>query len=171
MLVIGDAEALQDLAGPGLEAVAVEAQHDVFELPVAHVVEDEELGLRPEVRRVADARTVQVRHGLPRDVPRVAGVVLHGHRVADVADQKDGFGNAGDSDRDGILDLVEGTGDTDGDGLANFGEFSRGTDPQDPDSDDDTLSVDFGERPQLVTLRQGARGQRMRGRDRIAGWL
>jgi hypothetical protein len=43
-------------------------------LLVAHLVEDEELGLRSEVRDVADARLLDVRLGLLRDVARIAAV-------------------------------------------------------------------------------------------------
>ena len=58
----------------------------VLVLVEAHVVEDEELRLRTEVRRVADAGGAQVRLRLARNVARIAGVVLAGDRIADVAD-------------------------------------------------------------------------------------
>ena len=60
----------------------------VLVLPVADVVENEELRLRAEVGHVADARRLQVRLRLARDVARVARVVLLGDRVDDVADQR-----------------------------------------------------------------------------------
>ncbi|MEL7238002.1 MAG: OmpA family protein, partial [Planctomycetota bacterium] len=53
-----------------------------------------------------------------------------GDGLPDVADNLDGFGSAADSDADGILDSVEGTGDTDGDGLI---------DALDTDSDNDGI--------------------------------
>ena len=45
-------------------------------LLVADVVEDEELGLGPDVAGVGDARSSQVRLGLAGDVPRIAREVL-----------------------------------------------------------------------------------------------
>ena len=56
----------------------------------AHVVEDVELGLGGEVRRVADAGGGEVGHRLAGDVARVAGVGLAGERVVDeeVHDQR-----------------------------------------------------------------------------------
>ncbi len=50
--------------------------------------------------------------------------------ISDPVDQLDGFGTAADSDGDGILDIIEGSGDTDGDGLPDF---------QDTDSDNDGI--------------------------------
>ena len=63
-----------------------------------------------------------------------------GDGIADVVDQSDGFGTAQDSDRDGILDDIEGTVDTDGDGLPNF---------RDTDSDNDGIpdSTEAGPAP------------------------
>ena len=72
--------------GPLVGVDGIEAE--VRPAAVADVVEDEELGLRSEVRRVRDAGRLQVRLGLPRDVAGVAGVVLLGDRVDDVADQR-----------------------------------------------------------------------------------
>ena len=62
----------------------------VLVLLVAHLVEDEELGLGPEVGGVADPGRLQVRLGLARDVARVARVVLLGERIDDVADEAQG---------------------------------------------------------------------------------
>src|SRR5678815_3185288 len=53
----------------------------------AHLVEDEELGLRAEVRRVRDAGGAQVPLRLDRNVPRIAAVWLLGDGVGDVADE------------------------------------------------------------------------------------
>ena len=61
----------------------------VLVLLVAHLVEDEELGLGPDVARVGDARLAQMRLGLARDMTRVARVVLARHRVDDVGDDAD----------------------------------------------------------------------------------
>ncbi len=57
---------------------------------IADVVEDEELRLGAEERRVGDPGGLEVRLGLPRDVARVAGVALLRDRVDDVADQRQG---------------------------------------------------------------------------------
>ena len=59
----------------------------VVRLIEPHVVEDEELRLGAEVRRVGDAGRLQVALRLRRDVARVAAVGLAGDRVPDVADQ------------------------------------------------------------------------------------
>ena len=48
-----------------------------------HVVEDVELGLGAEERRVGDPRRLQVRLGLRRDVARVARVLLARERIHD----------------------------------------------------------------------------------------
>src|SRR5947209_13119 len=62
----------------------------VLVLLVADLVEDEELGLGPEVGDVADPGRLEVRLGLARDVARVARVVLLGERIDDVADEAQG---------------------------------------------------------------------------------
>ena len=62
----------------------------VGRLIVTHVVEDEELGLRPDEARVADARALQVVDRLAGHVPRIAAVVLAGDRVLNVADHRQG---------------------------------------------------------------------------------
>src|SRR5262249_8375502 len=59
-------------------------------LLVAHLVEDEELGLGTEVSDVADAGRLKIGLGLARDVARVARVVLLRDRVDDVADEAEG---------------------------------------------------------------------------------
>ncbi len=59
-------------------------------LLVAHLVEDEEFGLRPDVAGVGDARLAQMRLGLARDMTRVAREVLAGHRIDDIGDDADG---------------------------------------------------------------------------------
>ena len=59
----------------------------VLVLIEADVVEDEELRLRPEERRVAEADGRQVGHRLAGDVARVARIVLTRDRIADVADE------------------------------------------------------------------------------------
>ena len=56
----------------------------------AHVVEDEELRLGPEIGRVADARGGQVLLGELGGGARIAAVRLHGARLHDVATQVDG---------------------------------------------------------------------------------
>ena len=71
-----------------LDAVEV-VETAVLRLIEAHVVKDEELRLRPEVRRVGDARALQVVHGLARDIARIARVILASDRVLDVADHRD----------------------------------------------------------------------------------
>jgi hypothetical protein len=58
-------------------------------LAIGDVVEDVELGLGPEERRVGDARVAQVPLGLARDLARVARVPLARHRVAHVADHRE----------------------------------------------------------------------------------
>ena len=63
----------------------------VLVLVVADVVEDEELALGTEVGDVGEAGPLQERLRLARDVARVAGVVLSGERVADVADDHEGL--------------------------------------------------------------------------------
>ena len=70
---------------PLLGVDVVEAR--VLVLVEADVVEHEELRLRPEEGRVAQARGRQVGHRLARDVARVARIVLTRDRIADVADE------------------------------------------------------------------------------------
>ena len=60
----------------------------------AHVVEDEELGLGPEVRGVGDARGEEVLLRLLGDVARVAAVALAGDRVGDEAVQHERLAGA-----------------------------------------------------------------------------
>src|SRR6185312_9486053 len=55
---------------------------------VADVVEDEELGLGPEVADVGEARRLQVLLRLADDVARIARVRLLGDRIGHVADQR-----------------------------------------------------------------------------------
>src|SRR6185312_10911871 len=78
---------LLDLAGAIRAFVGVElveaAVHRDF---VAHVVEHEELGLRPEEGGVADAGGLQVGLGMLGDRARVARVGLAGERLVDVAE-------------------------------------------------------------------------------------
>ena len=83
----------------------------------ANVVEDEELGFRPEVGGVRHPRRHQVVLGLLGDVPGVAGVGLAGDRVAHEAVQVEGLVLAegvdhrgvriGDQEHVGLLDLLE----------------------------------------------------------------
>ena len=91
----------------------------VLGLLVAHVVEDEELGLGAEVRLVGDARGAQVLLRLVADVPRVARVRRARDRVRDLADhrqRRDVAGGGRVVDRRvqvrhqqhvGVLDLLE----------------------------------------------------------------
>jgi outer membrane protein OmpA-like peptidoglycan-associated protein len=60
--------------------------------------------------------------------------------IADVVDQLDGWGTVPDTDRDGILDPIDGTADVDGDGLPNF---------EDVDSDNDGIldTIEAGPNP------------------------
>ena len=58
-------------------------------LLVAHLVEDEELGLGPDVARIGDARLAQMRLGLARDMTRVAREVLTRHGIDDIGDDAD----------------------------------------------------------------------------------
>ena len=53
------------------------------------LVEDEELALRPEVRRVGDAGGEEVLLSAPRDAPRVAVVRLAGDGIGDLADERE----------------------------------------------------------------------------------
>jgi hypothetical protein len=73
---------------PGRVPGALDRVHEVRRLVgavlEAHVVEDEELGLRAEERGVGHAGGLQVVLRLLGHVPRVAGVVLEGERVGDV---------------------------------------------------------------------------------------
>ena len=71
---------------PGIPAALFridEIKPAVLVLIEADVVEDEELGFRAEVRRVADTAILQVEFGFFRDPARVAIVVLPGDRVDD----------------------------------------------------------------------------------------
>ena len=61
----------------------------VLVLLVAHLVEDEELGLGPDVARIGDARLAQMRLGLARDMTRVAREVLTRHGIDDICDDAD----------------------------------------------------------------------------------
>ncbi len=54
---------------------------------VFHVVEDEELGLGPEIDRIADAQALDQAFGLSGDRARIAGVGLAGQRLQRIADQ------------------------------------------------------------------------------------
>ena len=54
------------------------------------VVEDEELELGRQQALIGHARVPHVAGGLAGDVPRVAGVVLVGDRIVDVADHRQG---------------------------------------------------------------------------------
>ena len=80
-LVIGVAVGRQ-LGGVELEAGVVGVGHEL------HVVEDEELGLRADIDRVADAGRLQEGLGLLGDAARVAVVGLAGRRLEDVADDR-----------------------------------------------------------------------------------
>jgi hypothetical protein len=73
-------------------------------LVVPHVVEHEELGLRPHVAGVGNARALQVVHGLAGHVPGIAAVVLAGDGVLDVADHHQG-GERGEGIDEGRLRL------------------------------------------------------------------
>ena len=65
----------------------------VLVLLVAHLVEDEKLGLGPDVARIGDAGLAQMRLGLARDMTRVAREVLTRHGIDDIGDDADcGFG-------------------------------------------------------------------------------
>ena len=64
----------------------------VLVLIEADVVEDKELRLGSEIGDVRNSRALQVLLGLAGDVPRIPGIVLPGHRVADVADHDQGLG-------------------------------------------------------------------------------
>ena len=57
---------------------------------VGDLVEDEELALGAEVRRVGDPRLAEVLLRPPRDSPRVAPVGLAGRRVGDLAHERQG---------------------------------------------------------------------------------
>ena len=85
---VPDVAFLQDAPGNVRAFVGFElidaAVHRHFE---AYVVEDEELGLGPEIGDVADAGRGQVSLGLVGDRARVAVVGLAGGRLHDVADQ------------------------------------------------------------------------------------
>ena len=77
----------------------------------AHVVEEEELGLRTHVRRVGDAGLAQVRLGLLGDVARVARVGLLGDRIVDRADDATAWASrktdrSSPSPASGIIDHV-----------------------------------------------------------------
>jgi hypothetical protein len=72
-----------------LGAVEVVEARVALRVVEAHVVEDEELGLGPHEARVAEARLLQVRLGLLRDVTRVARVRLLGDRVEHRAHQRE----------------------------------------------------------------------------------
>ena len=63
---------------------------EVGALPVAHVVEHEELGFGAEIGHVGDAAAFQMGLRLLRDVAGIAAVRLPGHRIAHVADQHQG---------------------------------------------------------------------------------
>ena len=56
---------------------------------VAHLVEDEELGLGPHEAGIGDARLPQVRLGLARDMTRVAREVMARHGIDDIGDDAD----------------------------------------------------------------------------------
>ena len=61
----------------------------VLVLLVAHLVEDEKLGLRSDVAGIGDARLAQMRFGLARDMTRVAREVLTRHGIDDIGDDAD----------------------------------------------------------------------------------
>src|SRR5262249_12710499 len=100
--LVAEVPALDDLAGAVVHRVALAAgvplplggvdqvEAGVLVLLVAHLVEDEELGLGTEVGDVANAGRVEIGLGLARDVARVARVVLLRDRVDDVADEAEG---------------------------------------------------------------------------------
>ena len=83
----------------------------------ADVVEDEELGLGPEVGGVGDAGRLQVLLGLLGDVPRVTRVALAGHRIGHEAVDHErlagpervdvGRRRVGHQDHVRLLDLLE----------------------------------------------------------------
>ena len=56
---------------------------------VRDLVEDEELALGAEVRRVGDPGAAQVRLGALRDAPRILAVRLARERIGDLADQRE----------------------------------------------------------------------------------
>ena len=63
----------------------------VLVLVVADVVENEEFALGAEIRDFCQARLLQVGLGLAGDIARVAGIVLAGDRIADIADHHEGL--------------------------------------------------------------------------------
>src|SRR6266853_1210003 len=72
----------------------------VVALPEADVIEDVELRLRADVRGVGDPAGLQVLLCLLRDVTRIARVPRAGHRILDVADQRQrGSGGEGIEER------------------------------------------------------------------------
>ena len=83
------------VAEPGLAGVPValgrvdEVVRPVRPELVRDLVEDEELALGAEVRRVGDAAAAQVRLGLARDPARVLRVRLARERIGDLADQRE----------------------------------------------------------------------------------
>ncbi len=67
--------------------VAVDlVERGVHRVLVAHVVEDEEFGLRPEIGRVADAGRDEIVLGLLGDRARIAAIGLAGQRLVHVAE-------------------------------------------------------------------------------------
>ena len=89
--------------------------------PIAHVVEDEELGLRREIGGVGEAQALQVGFRLLGDIADVAGIELPGDRIADVADQYQGRHR-----REGIEEGRRGIGDDHHVTFMNFLETADG---------------------------------------------
>ena len=73
---------------PGAFDAVEEVVAGMLVLIVANVVEDEELELRAEIGGVGDAGGLHVVDRLAGDVARIAGVVLLGERILDVADHR-----------------------------------------------------------------------------------
>ena len=87
--VVAEIAALVFGVGIGREFDGVEPEAGVVGLRgILDVVEDEELGLRPEEHRVADAHALTMAFGLLGDAARIAVVGLAGGRLEHVADER-----------------------------------------------------------------------------------